>query len=148
MQIKVLIDKIYKDMEIHVCNNEMNSDVKEMANAISGFVNDRIIGTDEKGDKVMLRPQEIIRFYAQNQKVMAQDEKGIYSVHEKLYELEELLSEKSFIRISKSEIVNLRKIKKLDMNMVGTIKVILTDGTETFTSRRNVTNLKKKLGLV
>lgn len=148
MQVKVLIDKIYTNMEIHVCNQEKNQDVIQMANAISGFVNDKLVGTDEKGDKVMLRPQEIIRFYAQNQKVMAQDEKGIYSVHEKLYELEEILSEKSFIRISKSEIVNLRKIKKLDMNMVGTIKVILTDGTETYTSRRNVTNLKKKLGLV
>ena len=38
-------------------------------------------------------------------------------------------------------------LKKLDMDMVGTIKVILTDGTETYTSRRNVTNLKKKLGI-
>ena len=46
-------------------------------------------------------------------------------IHEKLYELENSLDNMRFIRISKSEIVNLREIKKLDMDMVGTIKVIL-----------------------
>lgn len=148
MQVKVLIDKIYTNMEIHVCNNEMDSDVTEMVNVISGLANERLVGTDERGDKVILKPQEIIRFYAQKQKVMAQDEKGTYSIHKKLYELENSLDNMRFIRISKSEIVNLREIKKLDMDMVGTIKVILSDGTETYTSRRNVTNLKKKLGLV
>lgn len=148
MQVKVLIDKIYTNMEIHVCNNEMDSDVTEMVNVISGLANERLVGTDERGDKVILKSQEIIRFYAQKQKVMAQDEKGTYSIHEKLYELENSLDNMRFIRISKSEIVNLREIKKLDMDMVGTIKVILSDGTETYTSRRNVTNLKKKLGLV
>ena len=147
MQVKVLIDKMYQDMEIHVCNDEMNSEVTGLANAISGFVNKRLVGTDEKGNKVMLRPQEIIRFYAQGQKVLAQDEKEIYSIHEKLYELEKMLDGMKFIRISKSEIVNLKKVKKLDINMVGTIKVILSDGTETYTSRRNVMNLKKKLGI-
>ena len=58
------------------------------------------------------------------------------------------MDEKRFLRISKSEIINLRKIERLDMSITGTIKVVLTDGTETFTSRRNVTKLKKSLGIV
>lgn len=148
MQVKIVISEEYKNMEIHVCNDEMNPEVKQVAGSISGFVNDKVVGTDEKGNKVMLKPHEIIRFYARNQKVMAQDEKGNYSIGEKLYELEKNLDNTKFMRISKSEIVNLKKIKRLDMNMVGTIKVILCDGTETYTSRRNVTNLKKKLGLL
>lgn len=147
MQVKVLIDNLYKDMEIHVCNHEKTPDVIELANSISGFVNERIVGTDERGNKVMLNPMEMIRFYALSQKVYAQNEKGSYSIHEKLYELEKKLDGEKFMRISKSEIVNLKKIKKLDMNMVGTIKVILTDGTESYTSRRNVANLKRKLGI-
>lgn len=147
MQVKVLIDKLYKDMEIHVCNHEKTTEVIELANSISGFLDEQMVGTDERGNKVMLKPLEMIRFYAQEQKVFAQDEKGSYSIHEKLYELEKSLDDKRFMRISKSEIVNLKKIKKLDMDMVGTIKVILTDGTECYTSRRNVTNLKKKLGI-
>ena len=81
-------------------------------------------------------------------KKFARDEKGLYSISKKLYELETDLDEKRFLRISKSEIINLRKIERLDMSITGTIKVVLTDGTETFTSRRNVTKLKKSLGIV
>lgn len=62
-----------------------------------------------------------------------------------MYELEEELEESVFIRISKAEIINIRKIKRVDMNTIGTIKVIMRDGTETYTSRRNVTRLKKAL---
>ncbi len=147
MDIKILIDKAYENIEIHVCNHEKNQEVIKIANTISDFFDSCILGTDENGDKVMLRLAKIIRFYAEKQKVMAQDEHGLYRIPQKLYELEKMLDETNFIRISKSEIVNMRKIRKLDMNMVGTIKVILNDGTETYTSRRNVTHLKKKLGL-
>lgn len=45
----------------------------------------------------------------------------------------------------KKEIINIRKIERVDMNMAGTIKVIMRDGTQTFTSRRNVTRLKEAL---
>lgn len=147
MQVKTLIDKKYKNMEIHVCNYQKDDSVIQMAKDIEGFVNIRLTGTDAKGEKVMLNPHEIIRFYAQNQKVMAQDATGIYSVPKKLYELEETLDTMDLFRISKSEIINLRKVRSLDINMAGTIRVILIDGTETYTSRRNVTRLKKKLGL-
>ena len=95
----------------------------------------------------MLPLKDILRFYTENQKVIAQGTAGIYSIQEKLYELEERLDAEQFFRISKSEIVNLKKIKRLDMSITGTIKVLLSDGTETYTSRRNVTKLKQILGI-
>lgn len=148
MQVKAHIDKIFKKMEIHVCNAEMTPTVDHLVEEIGKFVNDTVVGTDGRGEKVVLSIGKMIRFYAENQKVFAQDEKGLYSISKKLYELEIDLDEKRFLRISKSEIINLRKIERLDMSITGTIKVVLTDGTETFTSRRNVTKLKKSLGIV
>ncbi len=148
MQVKIKIDKAFEDLQIHICHYEMTKEVKALAKDVSDFVNEKILGTDSCGNKVVLRPQEMIRFFAQDKKVYAKDEQGCYSVREKLYELEKMLDTERFIRVSKSEIVNIRKIKKLDMNMVGTIKIVFVDGTETYTSRRNVTNLKKKLGIV
>lgn len=133
--------------EIHVCNKELNQQVKQLLSDISAFVNEGITGTDVRGEKVVLPVREIMRFYTENQKVMVQAGKGVYSTQEKLYELEEKLDESQFFRISKSEIVNLKKIRRLDMSVTGTIKVILADGTETYTSRRNVTRLKNCLGI-
>ena len=147
MRVRVRIDKSFEEPEIQICNDEMTSQVKQLAEDISVFVNEGITGTDFRGEKVMLPIREILRFYTENQKVMVQDNKGVYSIQEKLYELEEKLDDGQFFRISKSEIVNLKKIKRLDMSITGTIKVILSDGTETYTSRRNVTKLKQRLGI-
>jgi DNA-binding LytR/AlgR family response regulator len=147
MRVRARIDKSFDTVEIQVCGHELTPQIKQLVEDISAFVNEGISGTDFRGEKVLLPLKDILRFYTENQKVMAQDAAGVYSIQEKLYELEERLTEGQFFRISKSEIVNLKKIKRLDMSLTGTIKVILTDGTETYTSRRNVTKLKQCLGI-
>lgn len=146
MQVKTQISPVYPEIEVHVCNHELTDPVREIAQQISRVVNDVITGTDENGIHI-LNESGIIRFYAQEQKVYAQNAKGRYRVSLKLYELEEKLDSRQFVRISKSEIVNLKKIRQLDLNLTGTIKVILSDGTQTYTSRRNIARLKKALGL-
>ena len=147
MRVRARIDKSFETMEIQVCSNELTLQVKQLVDDISAFVNEGISGTDIRGERVMLPIKDILRFYSENQKVIAQDADGAYIIQEKLYELEERLDPGQFFRISKSEIVNLKKIKRLDMSITGTIKVILSDGTETYTSRRNVTKLKQCLGI-
>lgn len=147
MLVKECIDKRFSEIEIHVCNHELNQQVKSLIKDLNGMVNGVIHGTDRRGDKCVLELYEILRFYAEGQKVMAQGLSEVYSVSEKLYALESQLDERQFIRISKSEIVNIRKIKKLDISHTGTIKVVLMDGTETYTSRRNVSRLKAVLGI-
>ena len=147
MRVRARIDKCFDTMEIQVCSNELTPQVKALVEDISAFVNDGISGTDFRGEKIMIFQRDILRFYTENQRVVAQDANGTYIIQEKLYELEERLDAGQFFRISKSEIVNLKKIKRLDLSMTGTIKVILADGTETYTSRRNVTKLKQRLGI-
>lgn len=147
MRVRARIDKNLDMVEILVCSNELTPQVKALVEDISAFVNEGISGTDFRGEKVMIPLRDILRFYSENQKVIARDMEGSYVVQEKLYELEERLDAGQFFRISKSEIVNLKKIKRLDMSITGTIKVTLSDGTETYTSRRNVTKLKQCLGI-
>ncbi len=145
MKIKTRIDSVFQQLEIHICNHEMNQQVKELQEDLNRIFGGQLIGTDENGNRCVLSQGSISRFFAEGQKVFAQNEEGIYSVSKKMYELEEELDDSVFVRISKSEIINIRKIKRVDMNTIGTIKVIMRDGTETYTSRRNVTRLKKAL---
>ncbi|MFQ9095084.1 MAG: LytTR family DNA-binding domain-containing protein, partial [Ruminococcus sp.] len=64
-----------------------------------------------------------------------------------LYELEQLLDEKTFVRISKSEIINLRFVKRLDLSITGTIGIQLKTGETAYVSRRYVNRIKSILGL-
>ena len=65
----------------------------------------------------------------------------------RLYEAEERLKPFRFVRISNSEIINLKKVGSFDLSFAGTICVTLTDGSKTYVSRRYVTKIKEVLGI-
>lgn len=101
-----------------------------------------------RGDEITaLEPADVLRFYGADKAIFAQTEGGEYRVRERLYELEEVLDPRRFVRISQSELVNLKKVTALDLSLTGTIKMTLSGGTVCWVSRRNVKNIKKALGL-
>lgn len=145
MNVKAVINDKYSQMEIHVCNDIMDDKVKDVAAAIDRLVNDSYSAKAANGDSVPIYPKDIYSVYAENQKVFFKTAAGTFEATQKLYEIEESLDEKQFIRISRAEIVNIKKISRLDLGLTGTIKIIMSDGSESYTSRRNVTKLKKAL---
>ena len=145
MKIKAQINEQYKEIEVHVCNDEMNDEVKNVMGRLHTFFDSSISVTDEVGNKCLISPMEVYSFYSEGQKVIAMDKDKKYVIQKKLYELEEEFGTLCFVRISKSEIVNYKKIKSLDMSLSGTIKVIMKNGYETYTSRRNVSKIKQLL---
>lgn len=145
MNVKAVINEKYTQMEIHVCNDIMDDKVKDVATAIDRLVNDSYSAKAANGDSVPIYPKDIYSVYAENQKVFFKTAAGTFEATQKLYEIEESLDEKQFIRISRAEIVNIKKISRLDLGLTGTIKIIMSDGSESYTSRRNVNKLKKAL---
>ena len=72
---------------------------------------------------------------------------GEYALRLRLYEAEQRLDSKTFVRISNSDIINLRKVKSFDLSFVGTICITLSNGTVTYVSRRSVAKIKQLLGM-
>ena len=145
MQIKSEIDEKYKEIEVHVCHDKMNEEVKSVMGQLHALFDASLTGTDEVGNRCVIHPSEVTSFYAEGQRVMARDDTKTYVISKKLYELEKDYENLCFVRISKSEIVNYKKIRSLDVSLTGTIKVIMKNGYETYTSRRNVAKLKELL---
>ena len=95
---------------------------------------------------VLLEPGEVYRFYTDGKGVSAQTEAGVYAVRLRLYELEERLGRRGFLRVSHSELVNSRKITALDLSLTGTIRMTLGDGAAVcYVSRRYVKRIKQAL---
>lgn len=145
MLIKTNINDRYKETELHVCKDTMDEEVKQILGELHAMYDPSVAGTDERGNRCMIQPADIVTFYAEKQKVFAKDNEKTYTIPRTLSDLEKELESYGFVRISKSEIVNLRKIKSLDMSFTGTIRVIMKNGYETYTSRRNVAKLKELL---
>ncbi len=57
------------------------------------------------------------------------------------------LDRHTFVRISNSEIINLKKVTALDLTLSGTIKMTLQGGTVCWVSRRYVKKIKEALEL-
>lgn len=98
-------------------------------------------------DIVKLSSKEIYYFEAVDNKVFACCEKQVYEVRLKLYEIEESLSERDFIRISKSVVVNLNKIKSVAPMFNGRFEGNLQNGEKIIISRQYVPSMKKALGI-
>lgn len=142
MKVQTIISPEYKDIEVHVCHDCIDENTENVVRNIKTMYSDTLVGTDTKSNKCVINVADVVRFFAQEQKVFAVVGEEEYSITKKLYELETTY-EKEFVRASKSELVNLKKIKKLDMSISGTIRIIFKDGSATFTSRRNVAQIKK-----
>ena len=74
-------------------------------------------------------------------------ETDIDDENENLSRLEEDLNPSRFVRISQSEIINIYKVKRFDINIAGTIGVEFENGTKSWASRSCVKTLKEFLGV-
>ena len=146
MKIKLFINNKYLEPEVVICNNEKNKEVEDIYTTISQAFNEKLkCYTD--GSIEMVSSDLIIRIYSEKQKVYAETKLEKYILHKRLYELEEQLDNRKFVRISNSEIVNIKKIKKLDTSLTGTICMYLEGEKMTYVSRRYVSKIKKVLGI-
>ena len=70
---------------------------------------------------------------------------GEYVVNEPLYKMEEKLDPVWFIRISQSEIVNLKYVKGWDFSKSGIITIEMVNGIKSYTSRRYAKQIREVL---
>ncbi|MCI8497028.1 MAG: LytTR family transcriptional regulator [Clostridiales bacterium] len=146
MQVEVKIDSSYDEPKIVVLTSRMTDEIHAVLKRLSEEEAQVLAGFD--GDQVKILDQtELVRIYAGNGKVFAATEAGEYILRLRLYELENRLDKNSFVRISHSEIINLKKVKGFDLSLSGTICVSLSDGTVTYVSRRYVAKIRKVLGI-
>ncbi|MBO4592448.1 MAG: hypothetical protein J5684_07830, partial [Eubacterium sp.] len=86
MKIRTEIKEQYKEIEVHVCNNELSDDVKNVLDKLHTFFDSSISATDEVGNKCMVNPMDVITFYSEGQRVIAMDKDKKYVIQKKLYE--------------------------------------------------------------
>ncbi|WP_419742618.1 LytTR family DNA-binding domain-containing protein [Paraclostridium dentum] len=144
MKIDIDIDKRYEEIQVILRSNEMNDEAIEILEKLKTTKNKYILGKSDK--KVyILDIKDIYFFYSENQKVFVETEDFRYEVDERLYEIEENFKNTSFIRVSKFSIVNLKKVKNIDMSFSGNLTINFIDGKKESISRRYISKIKDYL---
>lgn len=146
MQVEVKIDDSCSEPRVIILTASITEEVNSLVQKLSEN-NPQIISGSKNGRIEVLEQSNLFRIYAGNGRVFAATNNGEYILRLRLYEIEERLNPSQFVRISNSEIINLKKVKNFDLSFTGTICVELMNGTTTYVSRRYVQKIKKILGM-
>lgn len=146
MQVEIQLDAACTEPQVIIRTAQMDDAVQALAKRISDTPPQMLTGSRD-GVIEILNPSELIRIFADGGKTVAVTENGTYDLRLRLYEAEERLPHSSFVRISKSEIVNLHKVKSFDLSFTGTICIRFLNDTVTYVSRRYVREIKQILGV-
>ena len=135
-------DKSQPEMvEIHC--HKISDEVRE----IVAFVKTRqgqLTGTiDDRQFEIPV--SDVFYIEAVDNKTFIYTQSKVYETRQKLYEFEELLKNKRFLRISKSALLNLMKISSIKPALNGRFTAVLYSGEEMVISRKYVPEFKKAL---
>lgn len=146
MQFEIKIDSLYTEPKVTILTAAVTEEINNLIQRISEK-DPQIISGSKNGKLEVLDKDDLFRIYASGGRVFAITENGKYTLRFRLYEIEGKLNPSQFVRISKSEIINLKKVKNFDLSFTGTICVELTNGMTTYVSRRYVSKIKRILGV-
>lgn len=144
MKLELNIDEKVKETLVVVSANKIDKEVQNLINYIE-YSSEYLIGIVE--DKAsIIDIDEIIRVYIEDRKTFVVTLKDKYVVKKKLYEVENMVT-RNFIKISQSEIANIKFIKNLDFSNTGTIVIKYKNSDISYVSRRMIKEFKLKLGI-
>lgn len=146
MKIEVKVDAACGETTLVIHTNKVTDEIQNLVRRLSQDAPQVLVGF--RGEEaVILAQEDILRVFAEVGKVFAETVEGRFSLRLRLYEMEERLDGKRFVRISNSEIVNLHWIRGFDLSFAGTICVRMKNDAVTYVSRRYVAKIKQVLGL-
>ena len=144
MKLELNIDEKIKETLVVVSANKIDKEVQNLINYIE-YSSEYLIGIVE--DKAsIIDIGEIIRVYIEDRETFVVTLKDTYVVKKKLYEVENIVT-RNFVKISQSEIANIKFIKNLDFSNTGTIVIKYKNSDISYVSRRMIKEFKLKLGI-
>ena len=146
MNVEIKIDTNENGTRVLIITDKISDDIYALAKRISDDKPEYLIGYKDETAEI-LNENDIYSIYSANKKVYAVTENGEYTMRFRMNELDEKLDNHLFVRISNSEIINIKKVSGFDLNLTGTICVKHKNNRVTYDSRRYVTKIKETLGL-
>ncbi len=145
MKINIIEDETVQDTEITIRCRRMNNELEQIISRIS-LTHNTVAGV-VNGETFFIPLNEIFYFESVEGKTFIYCENNEYESPLRLYRIEEDLTGECFSRISKSVIVNLRKVKSIKPEEHSRLVATLVNGEKLLVSRQYVKEIKKVLGV-
>ena len=144
MNIRI-IENINDIFEIIIKCPKADAGVMKLKKHIEAF-EEKLEAVD--GDRhYLVSPLEVFYFESVDNRTFLYTEAQVLEIRRRLYELEDILSDKDFVRTSKSQLVNINKIKALKPELNHSITAEMVNGEVLSISRRYTKQIKTLLSI-
>lgn len=147
MRVEIELQEELTEPYVKIFTREIDEQIRELSQRISssGIRNDiMMLWYKEKYHLVKLEDIQMIRY--EDQQVMFYTGNQTYTSSQRLYQVEESLSQ-TFLRISKTTIISMKHVESVEPSFNSTMKVKMSNSMKDYISRKYLPGFKKYLGL-
>lgn len=151
MKVELFVSKDYEEPHAQIYTDVLTDNVQKAILLLEdndGDVdsNNSILPVKKGSDIVLLDFEDIYMIRVEEKKTKVYDSSNEYVIKKPLYKLENTL-DSDFVRISKTTIVNLRKIERVAPSLKGMMFIELKNGLKDNISRKYLSEFKQALDL-
>ena len=144
INVRFETDKTLDTIDILIRADKRDGQVEKLIESLAQREAFTLVAFDEKDCPSVIDESDIVFISADGKDVRIITTGGKYRARQSLRSLEDILS-RAFLRISRFEIINLKKVRKYDFTVGGTLRIEFEDGMETWASRRYIPLIRKRI---
>ena len=143
MKITLNQDPAFSETEVVINCRQADEDILHLV-AMLRIHQKKLVGTLD-GELHLLDTKDILYIDTADKRTFLYTGQAVYECALRLYELEEGLQGLDFLRVSRSAIVNFRRIRSIRPELGGRMLVTMDNGERLYVSRQYAVELKEKL---
>ena len=146
MKVNLFISKDIKKAHTDIHTDKLTENISKAISILEDEDINEMITVKKDSDLIFLELNNIFMFRVENKKVRVYSENKEYLIKKPLYQVEESLNS-DFVRISKTTIINLKKIERVAPSLKGLMFIELKNGLKDNISRKYLPEFKNALDI-
>jgi DNA-binding LytR/AlgR family response regulator len=146
MKVNLFVSRDIEEPHADIHTNELTDNITKAMSILESDDTNEILAVKNGSDITLLQFDDVFMLRVENKQVKVYAENNEYVIKKPLYQVEESLSG-DFVRISKTTIVNLKKIKRVAPSLKGMMFIELKNGLKDNISRKYLPDFKNALDL-
>ncbi|WP_405303897.1 LytTR family DNA-binding domain-containing protein [Methanobrevibacter sp.] len=146
MKVNLFVSRDIDEPHADIHTNELTDNVTKAISILESEESNDMLAVKKGSDITLLELQDVFMFRVENKQVKVYTQGNEYLIKKPLYQIEEGLNQ-SFVRISKTTIVNLKKIERVAPSLKGMMFIELKNGLKDNISRKYLPGFKEALDL-
>ena len=144
MDIRI-VEHNANNMQIIIKCKQIDNEVMRLKSHIELF--DSKLSAKKDNELYLINSSDVLYFESVDNRTFLYTTDDVMEINQRLYELENILSEKDFARISKSQIININKIQSLKPELNRTILATMCNNEQLSISRKYVKTIRNILSI-